>query len=150
MTEVIWLSWEETLSENHAEQTVYLPRSRKCLCGGGFWKSLVSSDACEDGLWEDELFNIRMLHCWKCWTQKDSNKSLFYLQQMANMYLNTSRSVFQILYFYAVLLLQQAPYSWDGNIYFYSYCRHIPILLLLTFLNCGWSATLITHIWKHV
>lgn len=36
--------------ENRAEQIVYLPWSRKCLCGGGFWKSLLSSDACEDGL----------------------------------------------------------------------------------------------------
>lgn len=51
-------------AEKCAEQTMFLPRSRKCLCGGGFWKSLVSSDAFEDDLWKDELFNIRILHCW--------------------------------------------------------------------------------------
>lgn len=35
-------------------------------------------------------------------------------------YLNTSRSMFQIFYFYLVLPLQKAPYTWDVNIYFYS------------------------------
>lgn len=77
-------------------------------------------------------------------------RNTFIFNKWQIFYLNTSRSMFQILYFYAVLLLQKAPLTpaaYMGCKYsiYFTLLQILSDIVISDILNCSWSAILIKH-----